>query len=130
MQRHLAVFLVGTLGFAAGCDSSLNPVGPTSPQVHPPGALAQGKPQLGCPPASDLGAFTFPEFLELPNIQAGLAEGVYDEASLAALFSTIDKNGDGMVCAQSITPSGKLPNPASGWQFLYNAVDNIASVPS
>jgi hypothetical protein len=127
MQRHLAVFLVGTLGFAAGCDSSLNPVGPTSPQVHPPGTLAQGKPQLGCPLAFDLGALTFPEFLELPNIQAGLAEGVYDEASLAASFYAVDKNGDGMICAQT---SGKLPNPASGWQFLYNAVDNNASVPS
>ena len=130
MQRHLAVFLVGTLGFAAGCDSSRNPVGPTSPQVHPLGTLAQGKPELGCQPAFDLGALTFPEFLELPKIQAGLAAGVYDEASLAAIFNAIDQNGDGMNCAQSVTPSGKLPNPASNWQFQYNIVDNNASVGS
>jgi hypothetical protein len=123
MQRNVAVFLVGTLGFAVGCESPVNPLGPTSSQVAPPGALAQRVPQLGCPPAFDLGALTFPQFLELPKIQAGLAKGVYDEGSLAALFSVIDKNGDGMICVQT---SENQPNPAAGWQFQYNSVDNNA----
>jgi hypothetical protein len=88
-----------------------------------------GKPRNVCPPGFDLGGLTFEEALQLPNTQAGLAAGIYDEATLAQAFDSIDANGDDVICFQSIPASGTTPNPASGWQFFNNTVDNNASVP-
>jgi hypothetical protein len=97
-----------------------------TPQV----ARAGGKPSTTCPPGFDLGGLTLEQALQLPNSQAGLAAGFYDEESVAAVFDTVDANDDGVICFQTIPASGATPNPASNWQYLYNVVDNMASVPS
>jgi hypothetical protein len=93
-------------------------------------AHAGGKPRIACPPGFDLGGLTLEQALQLPNVQAGLAAGVYDEEFVAEVQDAVDANGDGLICFQTIPASGATPNPASNWQFFYNVVDNQASVPS
>jgi hypothetical protein len=97
--------------------------------LAPQGAFAV-KPGSTCPPAFNLGGLTLEQALQLPNVQAGLAAGAYDEAALAAGFASVNANGDAIICFQTIPPSGATPNAASLWQFNYNIVDNNASVPS
>jgi hypothetical protein len=93
-------------------------------------AHAGGKPRIACPPGFDLGGLTLEQALQLPNVQAGLAAGVYDEEFVAEVQDALAANGDGLICFQRIPASGATPNPASNWQFFYNVVDNQASVPS
>jgi len=93
-------------------------------------AHAEGKLRIACPPGFDLGGLTLDQALQLPNVQAGLAAGVYDEDFVAEVQVTVDANGDGVICFQTIPPSGATPNSASNWQYFYNVVDNKASVPS
>lgn len=95
-----------------------------------PQSAYAGKPSSTCPPAFDLGGLTLEQALQLPNSQAGLAAGFYDEESVAAVFDTVDANDDRVICFQTIPASGATPNPASNWQYLYNVVDNQASVPT
>jgi hypothetical protein len=94
--------------------------------VLPVSAGAQGKPSQGCPPSFE--EVTLAQALALPRIVAGIEAGAYTEADLTAQFHAIDKNDDGTVCVQETRGSFQA-NPASGWQFLYNAIDNNASVP-
>jgi hypothetical protein len=94
-------------------------------------ALPQGasaaKPSNGCGPGFDLGAITLAEALLLSNVQAGLADGVFDVADLTAGFESGDRNNDGLICFQSFPTNA---SPASLLQYFYNIVDNNASVPS
>ena len=94
-------------------------------------ALPQGasatKPSTGCAPGFDLGAITLEEALLLSNVQAGLADGIFDVAALTAGFDSLDRNNDGLVCFQSFPTNA---NPASLLQYFYNTVDNNTSVPS
>jgi len=92
-------------------------------------ALAGGKPTIGCPPSFDLGGLTLDQVLELPKVQVGIEAGFYDEESVADAQDAVDANGDGVICFQTVPPSGATPNPASNWQYFYNVVDNKASVP-
>jgi len=93
------------------------------PQV----ARAEGKPRIACPPGFDLGGLTLDQALQLPNVQAGLAAGFYDEEFVAEVHDAVDANRDGIICFQTIPASGATPNPASNWQYFYNVVDNNAS---
>jgi hypothetical protein len=94
-------------------------------------ALPQGasaaKPSNGCGPGFDLGAITLEEALLLPNVQAGVADGIFDVSDLTAGFDSLDQNNDGLVCFKSFPINA---NPASLLQYFYNTVDNNASVPS
>jgi hypothetical protein len=94
-------------------------------------ALPQGasaaKPSNGCATGFDLGALTFEEALLLPNVQAGLVDGIFDVADLNALFGSVDANDDGLICFQNYSSNA---NPASQQQYAYNVVDNNASLPS
>ena len=85
------------------------------------------KPSNGCAPGFDLGALTLQDALLLSNVQAGLADGIFDVAALTAGFHSLDRNNDGLVCFKSFSTNA---NPASLLQYFYNAVDNNASVPS
>jgi hypothetical protein len=98
--------------------------------VIPQVASAGGKPRSVCPTGFDLGGLTLTQVLQLPKVQAGLAADFYDEESVAEVQDAVDANGDGVICFQTIPPSEAIPNPASNWQYLYNVVDNKASVPS
>jgi hypothetical protein len=80
-----------------------------------------------CPPGFDLGGLTLEQGLQLPNIQAALADGVIDVATLTVLFEGFDANDDGLICFQSYPTSS---NPVTQQQYAYNVVDNNASVPS
>ena len=51
-----------------------------------------------CGPGFDLGALTLGQGLQLPNIQAALADGVIDVATLTVLFEGFDANDDGLIC--------------------------------
>jgi hypothetical protein len=93
-----------------------------------PHSAFASKPSRTCPPGFDLGGLTVEQALQLPRIQAGIAAGQYTEADLDAFYDAEDSNGDGVLCWQSIPPVDT--NPASGWQYLYNVVDDQASVPS
>jgi hypothetical protein len=95
-----------------------------------PQSASAGKPSSTCPPGFDLGGLTIEQSLQLPNIQAGLAAGFLDEASLREAFAGFDANEDEIICFQTIPASGATANPASNWQYLYNVVDNNAAVPS
>jgi hypothetical protein len=97
--------------------------------VLPPPAFAD-KPSYGCPPAFDLGGLTLEEDLQLPKTQAGLAAGAFTLEGLTSHFQIVDNNDDGIICFQSVPPSGTKPNPASVWVYNYNVEDNNASVPN
>jgi hypothetical protein len=92
-----------------------------------PQSASAGKPGFTCPPGFDLGALTFEEGLQLPNIVAALADGVYDVPTLGAIFDGVDRNDDGLVCFK--TPPSNA-NPASNLQYAYNITDDNASVPT
>jgi hypothetical protein len=59
-------------------------------------------------------------------VQAGLADGIFDVASLTAGFDSLDRNNDGLVCFKSFPTNA---SPASLLQYFYNTVDNSASAP-
>jgi hypothetical protein len=92
-------------------------------------AVAGGRAGYGCPPAFDLGGLTLPETLTLPRIQAGLAAGAYTEADHTAIFNSVDHNDNGVVCFKDVAALNGGAADASGWQYLYNLVDDNASVP-
>jgi hypothetical protein len=92
-------------------------------------AVAGGQAGYGCPPAFDLGGLTFPETLDLPRIQAGLAAGAYTLQDHAAIFNSVDHNDNGVVCFKDVAALNGGAADASGWQYLYNLVDDNASVP-
>ena len=94
--------------------------------LAPQSALA-AKPSRGCPPSFDLGGLTLEVALQLPNIQAALADGVDTIEGLTAAFETLDINGDGIVCFKSYSSNA---NEVTLQQYAYNAADNNASVPS
>jgi hypothetical protein len=90
-------------------------------------AEAGGEAGYGCPVGFDLGALTSEQGLALPRIQAGLTAGVFDVAGLTAAFNKVDHNGDGLVCFKDV---GALNGGQAIWAFVYNIVDDNASVPS
>ena len=92
-----------------------------------PQAAFAGKPRFGCSPGFDLGALTVEQAIQLPNSQAGLADGVFSLEQLHAGFDSLDRNDDGVICFKSFSPNA---NPASLLQYSYNTVDNNTSVPS
>jgi hypothetical protein len=92
-------------------------------------AVAGGRAGYGCPPAFDLGGLTFPETLDLPRIQAGLAAGAYTVEDHVAVFNSVDHNANGVVCFKDVAALNDGAGDASGWQYLYNLVDDNASVP-
>lgn len=95
--------------------------------LAPPSAWAGGHAGYGCPPGFDVGGLTFAQNLNLPRIQAGLAAGAFDEEFLLSVFSSVDHNGDGVVCFKDVA---SLNGGVSIWQYFYNLVDNNASVPA
>ena len=99
---------------------SVAPLGP---------AVAGGQAGSGCPPGFDLGGLTFPETLDLPRIQAGLAAGAYTVEDHTAVFNSVDHNANGVVCFKDVAALNGGAADASGWQYLYNLVDDNASVP-
>ena len=92
-----------------------------------PQSASAVKPGNGCGPGFDLGAITVEEALLLSNVQAGITDGILDDAALRAGFDSIDRNNDELVCFQSFPTNANL---ASLLQYFYNTVDNNASVPS
>jgi hypothetical protein len=92
-----------------------------------PQSASAVKPNNACAPGFDLGAITLEEALLLSNVQAGLADGIFDPAALTAGFDSLDRDNDGLVCFKSFSTNA---NPASLLQYFYNTVDNNASVPS
>jgi hypothetical protein len=92
-------------------------------------AVAGGRAGSGCPPGFDLGGLTLAESFGLPRIQAGLAAGAYTAEDHIAVFTSLDHNDNGVVCFKDVAALNNGANEASGWQYLYNLVDDNASVP-
>jgi hypothetical protein len=92
-------------------------------------ALAGGRAGYGCPPAFDLGGLTLSESFGLPRIQAGLVAGAYTAEDHIAVFNSVDHNANGVVCFKDVAALNDGAADASGWQYLYNLVDDNASVP-
>ena len=92
-------------------------------------AVAGGRAGYGCPPAFDLGGLTLAESFGLPRIQAGLAAGAYTVEDHTAIFESVDRNDNGVVCFKDVAALNDGAADASGWQYLYNVVDDNASVP-
>ena len=74
-----------------------------------------------CPVAFN-GPATVEEILETPEIQAALADGVYDEAHVQLGFAAVDKNGDGLACWMSVGNGNQFRSMYAG-----NYVDNNAA---
>jgi hypothetical protein len=89
-------------------------------------ASAGGQAGYSCAPGFDLGGLTLSEGLTLPRVQAGLAAGFFDLPGLTAGFNKVDHNGDGVVCFKDV---GALNGGQANWVYLYNIVDDNASVP-
>lgn len=94
-----------------------------------PASPAAAKPPAGCPAGFDLGALTYEETLDLPRIQAGLGAGAYELADHEAIFVSVDRNADGLVCFKDVATLAAGAAPQSGWQYLYNIADNNAALP-
>jgi hypothetical protein len=92
--------------------------------VAAPGAGAGGQAGYGCPPGFDVGGVNLQQFLALPRHQAGLAAGAFGEDFLLSVFSKVDHNGDGVVCAKDVAA---LNGGVSFWQYVYNLADDNAS---
>ena len=92
------------------------------------GASGQGKPANTCPPAFDLGRFTFQQTLALPRTQAALEAGLVTVEDLQAGFSAIDRNANGRICVQ--LPHGLEVSQAPFANYFYNAIDDNASTPN
>ena len=88
-------------------------------------AGAGGKAGFGCAPGFDIGQVTLEQSLALPRLHAGLDAGAFTASDIAALFTAIDHNGDGILCFQDVGALTSVPH----WQYFYNGVDNNASVP-
>ena len=84
----VAVATLTTAGLTAGLMAS--------PAVASPGTAC-------APGFSDPGPVTFEASLTLPRIQTGLDQGVYSAADLAAMFPSIDTNGDNLICLKAVT---------------------------
>jgi hypothetical protein len=92
-------------------------------------AMAGGRAGYGCPPAFDLGGLTLAESFALPRIEAGLEAGAYTADDHIAVFNSVDHNDNGVICFKDVAALNDGANEASGWQYLYNVVDDNASVP-
>jgi hypothetical protein len=96
-----------------------------------PLSASASKPSYGCPPSFDFGLRTLEESFDLPKHQAAVDDGVETEESLEQFltdfYAANDLNGDGLMCWQTVPPSGGNP---SFWAYFYNGIDNSASVPS
>jgi hypothetical protein len=92
-------------------------------------AVAGGRAGYGCPPAFDLGGLTLAESFGLPRIQAGLAAGAYSAEDHTAIFESVDRNDNGVVCFKDVAALNDGAADASGWQYFYNVVDDNASAP-
>lgn len=90
-------------------------------------ATAGGRGGFGCPPGFDLGAVTAEQGLLLPRIQAGIAAGAYTAEQAAAVFSGIDRNGDGVICVKDVATLTNEKALGAESQYLYNGVDDNAS---
>lgn len=92
------------------------------------GIAAAEKPNYGCPPGFDLGAYTFEDYLQLPRTAAAINAGLIDaETLLAGLAAGVDHNGNEVVCVQ--LSYGFETNSRPFGQYIYNVVDDNASVP-
>lgn len=92
-----------------------------------PSAGAGGQAGYGCPPSFDVGGVNLQQFLALPRHQAGLAAGAFGEDFLLSVFSKVDHNGDGVICAKDVAA---LNGGVSFWQYVYNLADDNASATS
>jgi len=92
-----------------------------------PSAGAGGQAGYGCSPGFDVGGVNLQQFLALPRHQAGLAAGAYGEDFLLSVFSKVDHNSDGVICAKDVAA---LNGGVSFWQYVYNLADDNASVPT
>jgi hypothetical protein len=71
-----------------------------------------------------------PRPAEAPNQTAlGLAAGAYTAEDHIAVFTSVDHNDNGVVCFKDVAALNGGAGDASGWQYLYNLVDDNASVP-
>jgi hypothetical protein len=91
------------------------------------GLAGATKPNYGCPPGFDLGAYTFSDYLQLPRTQAAIEAGLIDGAFVLAGLSSIDRNANGVVCVQ-LSQGYEVSSKPFG-QYMYNVVDDNASTP-
>lgn len=80
-----------------------------------------------CPAGFNLGAMTFEERLQLPKLQAALADGVTTIEQVQAVDAFVDKNGNGVLCVQDIPQRGNAA-AVSGALYAVVLVDDNAAV--
>ena len=84
------------------------------------------EPVDGCPGGFNLGALTAEERLQLPQLQAALADGVTTLDAVQAVDAFIDKNGNGVLCVQDIAQRSNAA-PQSGSQYAVILIDDTAA---
>jgi hypothetical protein len=87
-----------------------------------------GKPRNDCPPGFNLGSQSVQGYLQLPRTQAAVGADLISEAEVMAALISIDRNGNGNVCVDLSLGFEISSKPYV--EYLYNVVDDNASVPS
>lgn len=88
-------------------------------------ASAGGVAGNACPPPFE-GPVTHAQAKALPRTAAGIDAGAFSEADADAIIERVDGNDNGLICYQEHHGSDKAAD-ASGWQYLYNIVDDQAA---
>jgi len=89
-------------------------------------AGAGGPPEKTCPPGFNLGALSLEQRLQLPKVQAALADGIVTIEQIKAGAAAADKNRNGLLCVQDI-PQANNAAPAAGFEYFYNLSDDNAA---
>ena len=84
------------------------------------------RPVDGCPTGFNFGAMTAEERLQLPQLQAALADGVTTIEAVQAVDAFVDKNGNGVLCVQDIAQRSNAA-PQSGSQYAVILGDDTAA---
>ena len=88
---------------------------------------AAGRPATAvCPKGFNLGAMTAEERLQLPKLQAALADGVTTVEHVQAVDAFVDKNRNGVLCVQDIAQRSNAA-PQSGSLYAVVLVDDNAA---
>jgi hypothetical protein len=94
-----------------------------------PTAGAGGQGGNGCPTGFDIGAVTFQSAQLLPRVAASIAAAGGDTSGFQSFFNTVDRNGDGTICAKT-TPAGTANGFNPRFNFFYNFADDNSSATS
>ncbi len=91
-------------------------------------AVSASEPSYGCGTGFNIGRVDFTTYLALPRTAAAIDEGLVSQEVVLSGLMKFDHNGNEMVCVQ-LSHGFEVSNKPFG-QYMYNVVDDSASVPA